>query len=82
MDDKACPFLNRFPEKRHIIDSLKAENPEFASLCEDYQDCVKAFQYWARSKKPEAQARVNEYGELIEALEEEIVQVITEGESR
>lgn len=82
MNDKNYSILHRFPEKRHIIESLMAEDSEFVAICEDYTDCMKAFQYWACSEEPEAQTRVNEYGELIEALEEEILQDIAEGESR
>ena len=71
-----------YAEKRHIIESLMAEESEFVGLCEDYADCMKAFQYWACSEEPEAQTRVNEYGGLIQALEEEIIQAIAEGELR
>ena len=79
MNDENYSILHRFPEKRHIIESLMAEDTEFVAICKDYTDCMKAFQYWACSEEPEAQARVNEYGELIRALEEEIFQSIEEG---
>ena len=53
-----------------------AEDPEFPDLCEDYDACVDALRYWAKSEKPEAETRVNEYHALVRELEEEITQVL------
>jgi hypothetical protein len=53
-----------------------AEDPEFSTLCEDYDACVKALRYWTESKVPEAEARVNEYRTIIKELEEEITQML------
>jgi hypothetical protein len=53
-----------------------AEDPEFSTLCEDYDACVKALRYWTESKVPEAEARVNEYRTIIKELEEEITQAL------
>lgn len=66
----------RFPDKKHSIDRLIAEDPDFLDLCEDYDACVDALRYWALSKEPESETRVNEYRTLIEELEEEITQVL------
>ena len=82
MKDENYSILHRFPEKRHIIESLMAEDSEYVAICEDYQDCVKALQYWARSKELEAQTRVIEYRDLIQGLEDEITHALTEGESQ
>ena len=49
------------PGKKHSIDFLMAEDPEFLALCEDYDACIDALRYWARSKAPEAKTRVIEY---------------------
>lgn len=76
MNEKAHHIRERFPDKSHIIDLLMAEDSEFLTLCEDYDDCVYALQFWANSKAPEAETRVNEYRTLIEELEEEITQVL------
>jgi hypothetical protein len=54
-----------------------AEDPEFLALCEDYDACVNALRYWAESKDPEAETRVNEYRVLVRDLEEEITQFLT-----
>ena len=53
-----------------------AEDPEFPALCEDYEACVNALRYWARSDAPEARIRVNEYRTLTEELEEEITSLL------
>jgi len=76
VNDKTRHIRERFPDKSHIIDLLMAEDSEFLTLCEDYDVCVYALRYWAKSKAPEAETRVNEYRTLIEELEEEITQVL------
>ena len=76
MNDKTRHIRERFPDKSHIIDLLMAEDSEFLTVCEDYDACVYALRYWAKSKAPEAETRVNEYRTLIEELEEEITQVL------
>ena len=52
------------------------EDPEFLTLCEDIDACVKALRYWDDSKEPEAEARVIEYRTLVRELQEEIAQAI------
>ena len=76
MNDKARHIRERFPDKTHTINLLMAEDPEFFTLCEDYDACVDALRYWAKSEKPEAETRVNEYHALVRELEEEITQVL------
>lgn len=76
MNNKAHYIRERFPDKSHIIDLLILEDAEFLALCEDYDTCVYALQYWAKSKASEAETRVNEYRTLIEELEEEITQFL------
>ena len=66
----------RFPDKNHSIDLLMAEDPEFPDLCEDYDACVNALRYWAKSKEPEANTRVDEYHTLVRELEKEITQAL------
>ena len=74
--DKPHDIRERFPDKRDSIDRLMAEDPEFLALCEEYDACVNALQYWAKSKEPEAEIRVNEYRNLIQELEEELNTVL------
>jgi hypothetical protein len=82
VNDKASHIKERFPDKTHTINLLAAEDPEFLSLCEDYDACVNALRYWARSEKPEADTRVQEYHTLIRELQEEITQALAALEPR
>jgi hypothetical protein len=82
MNDKARHIRERFPDKNHSIDLLMAEDPEFPDLCEDYDACVNALRYWAKSKEPEANTRVDEYHTLVRELEEEIAQALEALKSR
>jgi len=72
MNDKLRHIRERLKDKNHIMDLLMAEDPEFLTLCEDFDACVNALKYWANSKAPEAEVRVHEYRTLIKELEEEI----------
>jgi len=72
----------RFPDKTHTIDLLMVKDPEFFDLCEDHDACVDALRYWAKSKEPEAETRVNEYRALVRELQEEITQALVALKSR
>ena len=76
MNDKGRHIRERFPDKKHSIDLRMAEDPEFLTLCEDHDACVDALRYWADSKEPEANTRVDEYRTLVRELQEEITQVL------
>ena len=82
MNDKARHIRERFSDKKHSIDLLMAKDPEFLTLCEDYDACVDALRYWARSEKPEADTRVKEYHALVRELQEEIAQALAALEPR
>ena len=68
----AFHILEKFPEKSQAIACLLEEDSEFLAVCEDYDVCVNALRYWAKSEAPEAETRVNEYRTLIVELEEEV----------
>jgi hypothetical protein len=78
MVNKRLSILDRFPAKSDRISSLMAENPDFLGVCEDHEECVKALRHWADSQEPEAPNRVDEYRNLIQELEEEILGAIDE----
>ena len=82
MNDKAHHIRERFPDKKYAIDLLTAEDPEFLTLCEDHDACVNALRYWAKSKEPEAETRVDEYRALVRELQEEIAQALEALEPR
>jgi len=71
-----CHIQKRFPEKSETIAHFMEKDPEFRAICEDYDDCVHAWQYWAQSKEPQAETRVDEYRTLIKELENEIVEAL------
>jgi hypothetical protein len=77
VDDKTQHIRERFPDKKQNIDLLMAEDPEFLALCEDYNICVNALQYWTQSQESEAKIRVNEYRTLIREFEDEIAQALS-----
>lgn len=81
MADKICHIRERFPDKRHCIDLLMAQNSDFLSLTEDYDTCINALRYWAGSNAPEAENRVIEYHTLCKELEEEICQYVSRAET-
>ena len=76
MNDKSRHIRERLPDRKHSIDFLVAENPDFRDLCEDYDACVAALGYWTKSNEPEAETRVDEYRVLVQELEEEIIQAL------
>ena len=72
----------RFPDRKQSIEQLMAEDPEFLALCEDYDVCINALQYWARSRDPEAEIRTNEYRTIARQLEEEVIESLAALEPR
>ena len=71
-----------FLDQKRTIDLLAAQNSEFLAMCEDHDACANALQYWASSKEPEAETRVNEYCTLVRELQEEITQALAALEPR
>ncbi len=76
MNDKVSYIRETFPDKKHTIDLLVAEDSEFFALCEDHDACVDALRHWAKSEGPEANSRVDEYRTLARELQEEIAQAM------
>jgi hypothetical protein len=78
---RILPILKRFPEERAALWRLFGENPSFQSLCDDYRDCLEAWQYWEQSDSEEAPALARAYAELLGELDQEIRQYLEEGEA-
>jgi hypothetical protein len=78
--------LEKFPEGAARIRELVQQSPSFQSLCEDYRDCLAAWQYWRQAASEEAPALCQSYAELLQELEQEVRQYlddeITSGASR
>ena len=76
MNDKTLHVLKRFSCQKDTLVGLMIEDAEFYQLCQDYEDCVNALQYWSASKDTVSKARIDEYHALVRELEEEILQVM------
>jgi hypothetical protein len=71
-DRALAPILEKFPEARAKIRQLFQQNPSFQSLCEDYRDCLAAWQHWRQAVSEEAPALCQSYTELLQELEQEV----------
>jgi hypothetical protein len=70
--------LEKFPEAAARIRELVQQNPSFQSLCEDYRDCLAAWQYWGQATSEEARALSQSYAELLHELDQEVRQYLEE----
>ena len=70
--------LEKFPEGAARIRELFQQNPSFQSLCEDYRDCLAAWQYWRQADSAEAPALCQSYAEVYRELEQEVRQYLEE----
>ena len=68
--------LEKFPEAAGRIRQLFQQSPSFQSLCEDYRDCLAAWQYWRQAASEDAPALCQSYAELLQELEQEVRQYL------
>jgi hypothetical protein len=73
--------LEKFPEGAARIQELVQQSPSFQSLCEDYRDCLAAWQYWQQAASEDAPALFQSYAELLQELEQEVRQYLEEGQA-
>lgn len=75
---KATPVavMEKFPEAVARIRELFLRSASFQSLCEDYRDCLAAWQYWRQAASGEAPALFESYAELLQELEQEVRQYL------
>jgi hypothetical protein len=69
-------IMEKFPEAVTRIWELFQRSHNFQSLCEDYRDCLAAWQYWDQATTAEAPALCQSYADLLQELEEEIRQYL------
>jgi len=72
----------RFSDQKFSIDQLMAIDSEFLSLCDDYDACINALQYWTKSKEPEAENMIDEFRNIVRELEEEVIEALITQKSR
>lgn len=70
--------LKRFPEQQDNAKRLFKESEKFRTICEDFDDCVKALDHWSHSKEELAPIRRAEYSGIIQELEDEILKNLKE----
>jgi hypothetical protein len=71
--------MNRFPDRRNALRQLYRSSESFESLCLNYQKCSDALAYWGKSESAQASDRHQEYSELLQELELEIIQSLENG---
>ena len=62
----------RFKDHEEILMQLLQTDSEFQELCEDYEICVKAADYWSGKEVPSAREKANEFRAIATDLEMEI----------
>jgi hypothetical protein len=65
--------MERFPDQKDAMRQLYRTSELFQSICQNYQKCAEALQYWTASEDENASERQKEYAELMQELELEIM---------
>lgn len=76
MQGKIRSIVSRFPEFEEKIDFLFQTNENFRDLCSDYILCARTLQ-GLRNDLDVNLDRINEYDDLQQGLQEEILRFIT-----
>lgn len=81
-DEIGSSLGRRFPHHASTIRQLKARDPDFRSICDDYDDARRALKHWEAAGQA-APERVAEYRESLKELEEEVLAILKacEGQS-
>lgn len=65
--------IERFPELAASIQERFPADQSLREMCSDYAETLETLQRWRASQDPHRAARIEEYRELAEGLELEIV---------
>jgi hypothetical protein len=76
MDSGMERVIERFPELAASIEDRFQDDESFREMCRDYAETLETLQRWQASHGPYRAARIEEYRELVEGLENEIVAVL------
>jgi hypothetical protein len=66
-------IVARFPTREFEIRQRCVRDPEFRSVCADYEEAAAALRYWQKAAT-EGDRRVEEYQSLLDELEAEILE--------
>jgi hypothetical protein len=75
MGDENEALARRFPQHASKIRRLRARDPDFRSICDDYDDAQRALKHWEAASQA-APERVAEYRQIVEELEAEALAII------
>lgn len=70
--------VKRFPDHKANLLQLFRENRNFKIICDDYRRCSEALEAWRQSTTETASARRQEYADLLQELELEIIDLLNE----
>jgi len=66
-------LIRRFPDRAARLRQLYPADDEFRAICEDYGDALRALAHWSHADQSFAAARVEEYREIAQELEAEVL---------
>jgi hypothetical protein len=75
MSDEIRPLARRFPQHASKIRRLQARDPDFRSICDDYDDAQRALKHWEAAGQA-APERVAEYRQILAELEAEALAIL------
>jgi hypothetical protein len=80
MGGEITALARRFPQHASTIRRLRARDPTFRSICDDYDDAWRALEHWQAAAQTAA-ARVVEYRQSLKELEAEALAIVEAFES-
>jgi uncharacterized protein YdcH (DUF465 family) len=81
MSDEIEALARRFPQHASTIRRLRARDPDFRSICDDYGEAQRALKYWEAAAQAAPPGRVEEYREMVQELEDEALAALKASES-
>jgi hypothetical protein len=75
MSDEIEALARRFPQHASKARRLQARDPDFRSICDDYDAAQRALRRWEAAGQ-DAPERVAEYREILEELEAEALAIL------
>jgi hypothetical protein len=75
-------IMRQCPSHKNMLRRMYLDSRSFQTLCDDYQKCLEAQEYWAQSTAIQAQERSNEYREMMQGIKIEIKERINGNEKK
>jgi hypothetical protein len=67
----------QLPDAQQRVNDRLPGDENFREICSEYEECVKCLTYW-RSSEQRNRDRVEEYAQLLQELEQEILRLLQE----